>query len=173
MCNTNIQPICIKCPIAINLQQTYNAPLNWFISINNEQWLQILVNPEEYTTLREGESPRYSRSFAKPVFPLKLKEVGFVVTLAEDNDKLRDILEEIIESSISLDKKEHNPIHVLDYVKPDRTDKKLAYTNHFNPFTLRKGMIALEPGNGTSGNGLDRYTVNGIRFTFRQINLTL
>lgn len=173
MCKTNIQAIYIKCPTAINLQQIYNAPPDWFALINNEQWLRIFVTPEEYVTLREGEAPRYSRAFGRPFYPLKLKETGFIITLAEDNDKLRDILEEIIEASISLDKKEHIPIQVLDYVKPERADKKQKIANQSNPFTLRKGMIALEPGNGTSGFQADRYTVNGIRFTFRQITLAL
>jgi hypothetical protein len=172
-CETNIQAIYIKCPASVNLQQSYDAPTDWFVLIDNQQWLRIFLTPEEYITLREGEPPRYSRSFITPFYPLKLREAGFVVTLAEDNDKLRDILEEIIEASISTNKQEHTAIQVLDYVKPDKADKKRAIANKTEPFTTRKGMITLEPGNGTSGFGADRYTVNGMRFTFRQITMVV
>ena len=168
MCDRDLQPIYIEC--SSGLQSAYDAPSNWFTLISGINFLKILLTPEEYVPFRKGEAPQIIRSFSRATYPLKLREVGFVVTMQEDNIKLRYLLEEIADV-IAGNSQEVKPTLVLDYLKPERQDYKIAIANNTEPYTARTGFIEVDPGAGTSGKGGDRYSINGIRFTFTQISL--
>lgn len=170
-CPTNIQPLYIECPA--HLQSAYNAPSQWFEAIAQVSFLKILVQPEEYVTTREGDAPRLIRSFARPQYPVKKRELVIVITLADDNFKLRQILEEIPASTIQPNMTEALPIRMIDYVKPDRVGFKTAIAANTNPCTTRIGFLEVDPGGGTSGTKTDRYSINGIRFSFRQMDLVI
>ncbi len=172
-CPTNIQSLYIQCPLSKNLQTTFAAPAEWFEVINSSTYLLLKITPDEYIALREGEPPRYIRSFSTPRYPVKYREIGFTVSMPEDNLKLRYILEEIVSSSVDSSRMAHNAIQVIDYIRPDRSSYSYAIANQTNPYSIRQGMIEIEPGGGSCGEKSDRFSSGGLRFTFKQLNLVL
>lgn len=164
-CESEFPYLYIACNAS--LQATYNAPLEWFVP----GYLRIPIQPGEYTELefREGEEPQSVRTFGTTTYKIKLREFGFMIQLEEDDARLRYILEDIEEASITNDY--IFPVTVLDYVKPDRADFAAAPPDS-NPYTIRIGTIKVQPGSGTMGKKTSRKGTGGLKFVFRQIKLS-
>lgn len=162
-CESEFPYLYIACNAS--LQATYNAPAEWFVS----GYLRIPIQPDEYTKLRDGEAPKSVRTFGIATYKVKLREIGFSIQLAEDDARLRYILEDIEQASIT--DNHIFPVTVLDYVKPDRADFAAAAPDS-NPYTIRVGTIEVEPGGGTMGKKTSRKGTGGLKFVFRQIKLS-
>jgi hypothetical protein len=101
-----------------------------------------------------------------------LREIGFSVRLTEDDARLRYILEHIERSSISSTGQFITPVTILDYVKPDPGAFVAAVSGNSNPYTIRIGMIEVEPGSGTMGENTNRKGTGGLKFVFTQTALS-
>lgn len=163
-CESDFQYLYISCDAS--LQTAYNAPSEWFVP----GYLRIAIQPDEYTRIREGNAPRSARTFGTTTYRVQLREVGFAIQLSEDDARLRYILEHIEKASIS-----NNyifPVTVLDYVKPDPDAFLAAVPGNTNPYTIRRGTIEVEPGSGTMGANTSRKGTGGLKFIFRQSQLS-
>jgi hypothetical protein len=163
-CESEFQYLYIACDAS--LQVAYNAPEEWFVT----GYLRIPIQPDEYTKLRDGEAPKLARTFGTTTYRIKLREIGFSVQLAEDDARLRYILEHIEKTSIT--NSHITPVTVLDYVSPDPEAFMAAVTANSNPYTIRRGTIEVEPGSGTMGEKTSRKGTGGLKFVFRQTQLS-
>jgi hypothetical protein len=166
-CESEFQYLYIACN-NVALQAAYNAPPEWFVT----GYLRIPVQPDEYTKIRQGNAPKAVRTFNAPTYRIQLREIGFSVRLTEDDARLRYILEHIERSSISSTGQFITPVTILDYVKPDPGAFVAAVSGNSNPYTIRIGMIEVEPGSGTMGENTNRKGTGGLKFVFTQTALS-
>jgi hypothetical protein len=142
--NSNwIRNLFIECQQA-TLNQ-FSIPDLYRQEISGVWYLIIPVDATDYTRTITEKSDFIDTANA-PFLTPKLARVGFTVRVVNTLWCIRQCLEFLAISSVSTSYSNYIPVTVLDYVRPEITD---------NQATLRKGLLTLEGGGGTSG--VDEY----------------
>jgi hypothetical protein len=173
------EKLLIACPISV--QATFEAPDSWFdaeaatlyasLLREGDTFFLLWADPNTYALKRERPSrPAYDDALLQKMAPYRSARVGFEATLVDTEvDKLY-ILEEI--ASLSTTISAHAPVTLLDFVRPELADRKLAGRDE-RFFTVRRGRIVLPDDQkgftpGIPGRQRDRFT-EGISFSFTEL----
>ncbi|MDJ0703519.1 MAG: hypothetical protein QNJ46_09585 [Leptolyngbyaceae cyanobacterium MO_188.B28] len=160
-CNT-IKRLLFECPAS--LSAPYSPPEDWFATVGNKRFLVLWVDREKYTPIRDQGELQYRDTLSGPFAPIRTARVGFEAVIDDHcADKLY-LVEEIAYGSASADLRKHTPIKVLDYVRPERSDRIAAPVNG-EPVTVRLGRIlSIQEGGGMVSRKCKLY---GLGFTIR------
>lgn len=161
------RPVLFRCPESVRTD--YNAPENWFTTLNDNYWLRVFVQPQDWTMVREGQRTQLRRTFTRKAVQIGTIDYTFTLQMNSDDFRYRYIFEELAELCYQSNYTRFTPITILDYVRPSKDDYKDAIANDENPHTRRTGLIEIEDSSGANGVGTDLYGVDGFRVVFRQV----
>lgn len=162
-----IKRLLIECPTSITDQYDPAPPTEWFEIVGGNRYLQLWVTPDKYErTLDRSNTDAYRDTLTGQFAPVQTARVGFE---AEINEKSMDTLylvEHVVSASLSADYTQHTPITILDFVRPERTDRIAAGPNDF--YTVRQGRIFDVKETGGFIGKRPKVFTQGFRISFKE-----
>jgi hypothetical protein len=134
-----IRNLLFECQSSISTQ--FNVPEKYLTTISGIQYVMIPVDSNSYKRKVDRRSTRVD-TFSSPFIAINLATVSFSATVVNELWCIRQCLEFLATSSISTSYTRFIPVTCLDYVRPEIMDGAV---------TVRKGILTLADGQGTSG----------------------
>ena len=143
-----------------------------------DEWLEsgylcLHILPEEYSEIEEGEKSKYINTYSNYRLGTRVGRIGFSINSPDlNNNNIISLIKYLAKISFSTGYKEHSPITIIDFCKPEPEDVESALRNNSEPFTTRNGIITVNSASGTIQLGEFNYN-QGLQFTFMETQLRL
>ncbi|MBD1995406.1 hypothetical protein H6G00_02005 [Leptolyngbya sp. FACHB-541] len=158
-------------PCSLQLKAAFEAPDHWFEIVDNRRYLRLWIERQRYTPIRDEKPDQatYIDTLVRPIARITTARVGFEATVIDQYMDMLYLIEAIAHDSTTPNKREHKPLIVLDFVRPEGEDRVIALRQNREAFTARTGrIIGIKESSGAIGTGTKLYG-KGFAIAFKEL----